>query len=55
MSGSGSTLFTLSDEEAEATDLASRAKAELQIDAKAVRLAPAVNISSASLSRRSGS
>jgi 4-diphosphocytidyl-2-C-methyl-D-erythritol kinase len=55
MSGSGSTLFTLCDEEAEATDLASRAKAGLQIDAKAVRLAPAVNMSSASLSGRSGS
>jgi 4-diphosphocytidyl-2-C-methyl-D-erythritol kinase len=45
MSGSGSTLFTLCDDEAQANELASRARAELQIDAKVVRLAPAVNVS----------
>ena len=47
MSGSGSSLFTLCDEEAEAIDLVRRVPTELKIDARVVRLAPPVHISTA--------
>lgn len=50
MSGSGSTLFTLFDDEATASEFARRVRLETNVGLQAVRLAPAVNMSAMSMS-----